>query len=113
MPKTWPLLVFESLKYCAEKGYSKLTLRFFFMKVTVCMIEGNLIVIYNVCGFVSCTGCFKVKLKEQNMRTNENQLREIFKRDFMRKYVAGRWFSYVFTLQQSFSEFRTLIFNHE
>jgi hypothetical protein len=34
MSKTWPLLVFASLKYCAEKGFSKLTLRFL-MKVTI------------------------------------------------------------------------------
>jgi hypothetical protein len=34
MSKTWHLLVLMSLKYCAEKSFSKLPLRFF-MKVTV------------------------------------------------------------------------------
>ena len=28
MSKSWPLMPFASLKYCAEKGFSKLTLRF-------------------------------------------------------------------------------------
>ena len=40
MSKTWPLLVFVSLKYCAEKRSFKTHVAFL-MKVTVCTYSGS------------------------------------------------------------------------